>query len=100
MKTETHYIYWTFSEHTSSGVSYSVHDEELHRMIQDSMERDDDSVWSDRTLCGEVEIEPASREVIAKMGCEALDLKNATLRAEIMKNNEKKQQLMAIEFQS
>lgn len=89
------YIYWKFYEHSSDGVDYCVYDEKMHEEIQKA----EHDAWDYLTFCGEAEIEPANRETVNKKACKVLDKKNADLQAEINRNDEKKRQLLAIDFQ-
>jgi len=85
IKTTTHYVFWSFSDYSDSGKRYSIF----------AQKAKDDHEY--KFLC-EVELPEVETKEVLKAGVVILDNEIADLRLNILQKEEKKQQLLAIEF--
>lgn len=83
--TKTHYVHWFFCEHADIGYTLAVFDCKME---------DKDNIF----VC-EIEVEPIDKRLVVEKGVEKLDSDILDLKKQIKNIEEKKQQLLAIEFQ-
>ena len=92
MKTETHYVYWIFCEYTADGVDRTFLTEQQHNMAQAGKS------FGDYTFMAEVELPPINQKEVTKHAVKALDKDIGDLQLQINVKQEKKQQLLALEY--
>lgn len=94
--TKKHYIYWTFSEIFSDGYNYVVFNEEIHQ----SQLKLKLNGHTDYTYVGEVKLPLIDNHTVVKQAAKAIDKDIEDLQLKILQKREKKQQLLALEYQA
>jgi len=87
----THYIYWKFSEHSEGGVFYSVFSQREH-------ESANEGGYSNYTFICQADIPEINMHDVMAKGVETITKTQGELQGEINKLEEKKQQLLALEY--
>ena len=88
--TTTHYVYWYFSEYEERGYSYIIGK-------NPPSERDEGDGW---TFVQEIELPEVDRELVVNNGVKKIDDEIIDKKLEIKNLEDKKQQLLALDFQS